>query len=122
MFKFHKRNLLKLFSQSENLHKRISNSRCFTTTRFLSNEMNEKNQSTTTTRNDMEDLFLDKRVGYLLKALTGYDPVKVFSTKSLDSLNSPKYRLMTDEQLKMVSNMKQLVFSEQLLMSNINFI
>ncbi|XP_027195734.1 mitochondrial ribosomal protein S22 [Dermatophagoides pteronyssinus] len=100
MFKFHKRNLLKLFSQSENLH-RISNSRCFTTTRFLSNEMNEKNQSTTTTRNDMEDLFLDKRVGYLLKALTGYDPVKVFSTKSLDSLNSPKYRLMTDEQLKM---------------------
>ena len=119
MFKFHKRNLLKLFSQSENLH-RISNSRCFTTTRFLSNEMNEKNQSTTTTRNDMEDLFLDKRVGYLLKALTGYDPVKVFSTKSLDSLNSPKYRLMTDEQLKMVSS--QLVFLLQLLMSNIYFI
>lgn len=59
-------------------------------------------------RNDMEDLFLDKRVRYLLKALTGYDPVKVFSTKSMENLNSPKYRFMTDEQLKMVSSSESL--------------
>lgn len=104
MFNLHKRlpcNLLsKLFVQSENLN-RISNSRCFTTTRILSDEMNK--QQNQTSRTDMEDLFLDKRVRYLLKALTGYDPMKVFSTKSLDNLNSPKYRFMTDEQLKMVS-------------------
>ena len=54
-------------------------------------------------RSDMEELFLDKRVRYLLKRLTGYNPAKVFEAKSLQNLNSPKYRFMTDEQLKMVT-------------------
>lgn len=53
-------------------------------------------------RSDLEELFLDKRVRYLLKRLTGYNPAKLFATKSLDNLSSPKYRFMTDEQLKMV--------------------
>ncbi|KAF7491813.1 28S ribosomal protein S22 [Sarcoptes scabiei] len=52
-------------------------------------------------RNDMEDLFLDQRVRYLLKSLTGYDPGKVFSQKSMDNLNSPKFSFMTDQQLQM---------------------
>ena len=55
-------------------------------------------------RGDMEELFLDKRVRYLLKSLTGYDPLKVFQRKSIDNLSSPKYQFMTDEQLQMVSN------------------
>lgn len=54
------------------------------------------------TRSDFEELFLDKRVRYLLKRLTGYNPAKVFASKSLANLNSPKYRFMTDEQLNMV--------------------
>lgn len=61
------------------------------------------NSKTDNLRTDMEELFLDNRVRYLLKALTGYNAQKVFAKKSLDNLNSPKYRFMTDEQYKMVS-------------------
>lgn len=64
-------------------------------------------------RNDMEDLFLDQRVRYLLKSLTGYDPGKVFSQKSMDNLNSPKFSFMTDQQLQMV----KLVYFKDLLMN-----
>ncbi|KAJ6220158.1 hypothetical protein RDWZM_005970 [Blomia tropicalis] len=52
-------------------------------------------------RTDMEELFLDKRVRFLLKRLTGYNPEKLFERKSLQNLSSPKYRFMTDEQLRM---------------------
>ncbi len=53
-------------------------------------------------RTDLEELFLDRRVRSLLRRLTGYSPAKLFATKSLDNLSSPKYRFMTDEQLAMV--------------------
>ena len=53
-------------------------------------------------RTDLEELFLDRRVRSLLRRLTGYSPAKLFATKSLDNLSSPKYRFMTDEQLEMV--------------------
>ena len=51
---------------------------------------------------DMEQLFLDQRVRFLLKRLTGYDPLKVFQTESLSNLSSPSYRFLTDEQLTLV--------------------
>lgn len=53
-------------------------------------------------RTDLEELFLDQRVRSLLRRLTGYSPAKLFATKSLDNLSSPKYRFMTDEQLETV--------------------
>lgn len=58
-----------------------------------------------TRRADLESLFLDRRVRYLLRHLTSYDPIKVFTRKSLDNLQSPKYRFMTDEQLQEVSGL-----------------
>lgn len=54
-------------------------------------------------RADLESLFLDRRVRYLLRYLTSYDPIKVFTRKSLDNLQASKYRFMTDEQLQEVS-------------------
>lgn len=65
-------------------------------------------------RADMEELFLDQRVRYLLKRLTGYDPFKVFETQSISNLKAPKYRFLTDEQLAMVSTVFDIRFVDYL--------
>ena len=63
---------------------------------FFSTRINEAFKN----RKDYEELFLNKDVRSLLKRLTGFNPMIVFATRSLENLNSPKYRFLTDEQLQ----------------------
>jgi hypothetical protein len=60
---------------------------------------------------DREALFLDSRVQNILSSITGFDESKIFSPKPISSYRAPKYMFLTDEELKIVSNLYIYVLS-----------
>ena len=51
---------------------------------------------------NVEELFIRPDVQNILRSITGFDLKKIFRKKALPDLEAPKYKLLTDEQLKKV--------------------
>lgn len=81
--------------------------------RFCHNNNNDNSNNGTNDTNDgkdIEKLFLESKVQTILKRLTGFDPQKIFKSKSLLKVSSPQYKFMSQKELEMVCILFILLF------------